>query len=328
MALIESPSSHPLSSTLVSAARKEGVYVPKHLSMTNHTVLKGEGVSAFIDGKMVYAGNRRLFKRLGMFDMLSMSKKRMTDGWSSEGGTVGFLCVEGTGIIGAFCVVDAVREEAKDVVKQLTDGGIEVIMLTGDGDGAAQAVAREIGLPASQVHSQLLPEDKLHFVGGQINPPPKRCGACAAKSLVLMVGDGINDAPALAAADVGVAMGEGASLAMEMSDITLMDSNLSKLVFTMKMGTRVVMTIQENLLLSVVAKLLVVGLTFGGKMTLLAAIAADVGVMLIVTLNGMKLLPSGREPPKLSKRRSTKSTYDEVPKDVDADPHESSIELV
>jgi Cd2+/Zn2+-exporting ATPase len=102
------------------------------------------------------------------------------------------------------------------------------------------------------------------------------------------------DAPALAVADVGVAMGAGAALAMEMSDVTLMDSNLSKLLFSIKMGTKVIMTVQENIFFSVFVKMLVIALTFAGKMTLLAAIAADVGVMLLVSLNGMKLLPGGQ----------------------------------
>ena len=313
LALIESSSSHPLSATLVMAAKAEGVPMPREKLMVDHTVIKGEGVQASIDGKFVYAGNRRLFERLGLYDSLQ-SYKALTEGWSRNGGTVGFLGVEGFGIVGAFSVSDAVRPEAKDVIRQLTDEGIEVIMLTGDSEGAAKAVARQVGLPDSAVHSQLLPEDKLHYVGSLIEPPVKRCSPCAKKRLVLMCGDGINDAPALAVADVGVAMGEGAAVAMEMSDITLMDSNLSKLLYTIKMGSRVVATIQENIMLSLVAKLLVVGLTFAGKMTLLSAIASDVGVMLIVTLNGMKLLPSrGREK---TRRIDMKQRYNEVVPDV------------
>jgi len=88
-------------------------------------------------------------------------------------------------------------------------------------------------------------------------------------------------------------MGEGAALAMEMSDVTLMDSNLSKLLFSIHMGTKVIVTVQENIAFSVAVKLIVIALTFAGKMTLLAAIAADVGVMLLVSINGMKLLPGG-----------------------------------
>jgi Cd2+/Zn2+-exporting ATPase len=103
-------------------------------------------------------------------------------------------------------------------------------------------------------------------------------------------------------------MGEGAALAMELSDVTLMDSNLSKLTFSIKMGRKVITTVQENIAVSVAAKLLVIFLTFAGKMTLLGAIASDVGVMLLVSINGMKLLPRG---PRLlcGKRRN----YDKLP---------------
>jgi Cd2+/Zn2+-exporting ATPase len=137
-----------------------------------------------------------------------------------------------------------------------------------------------------------LPEDKLHFVGSLKRPQPKNFAVCREKRYVLFCGDGVNDAPALAVADVGVSMGEGAAMAMEMSDITLMDSKLTKLSYVIKMGRRVLRTVQENIWISLVAKTAVVGLTFAGKMTLLIAIAADVGIMLVVTLNGMKLLPS------------------------------------
>ena len=101
------------------------------------------------------------------------------------------------------------------------------------------------------------------------------------------------DAPALSVADIGVAMGEGAALAMEISDVTLMDSNLEKLLFSIKIGTKVIMTVQENIAFSIAAKLVVIALTLAGKMTLLGAIASDVGVMLLVSINGMKLLPGG-----------------------------------
>ena len=108
----------------------------------------------------------------------------------------------------------------------------------------------------------------------------------------------MNDAPALAVADIGASMGEGAAMAMEMSDVTLMDSNLTKLSYAIKMGRRVLRTVKENIFISLAAKLVVVGLTFLGRMTLLLAIAADVGIMLVVTVNGMKLLPSKTFDPK------------------------------
>jgi Cd2+/Zn2+-exporting ATPase len=322
---MEAPSSHPLSATLVTAARQEGVSIPKDAEVRYHTVLKGEGVEAIVNEKKVYVGNKRLFDRIGMFNQLSGKYQNHAKEWSHAGGTVGFIGIDGEGIVGAFCVKDAVREEARDVVSSLFQVGIDVLMLTGDGDGAAKAVAEQIGLPVGAVHGQLLPEDKMHFVGSLVAPPATRCAPCRNQSLVLMCGDGVNDAPALAVADVGVSMGEGAALAMEMSDVTLMDSNLHKLLYSIKMGIRVLLTIRENIVMSLLVKLIVVGFTFAGKMTLLLAIVADVGIMLLVTLNGMKLLPGLKEEKEhLRAMRSTKGHhYSEVPA-----PSESALPSV
>jgi Zn2+/Cd2+-exporting ATPase len=318
LALMEAPSSHPLSETLVRAARKEGVSMPKDAHVALHTILKGEGVTAQVNGKQVYVGNKRLFERIQMYDDLPMSDRNMSMQWADNGATVGFIGVEGEGIIGTFSMVDTIREEAFDTIQALRRNNINVVMLTGDGNGAAHAVAKQVGIPPSSVHSQLLPEDKLHFVGSLITPESSGCGPWKSKSKVLFIGDGINDTPALAVADVGVSMGDGAAaLAMEVSDVTLMDSNLSKLLYVITMGSKVVSTIQENIAISLLSKLLVVGLTFAGKMSLFGAIASDVGVMLIVTLNGMKLLPVSSDVELKEKRRMhmprlTARGYDKV----------------
>lgn len=289
---MEAPSSHPLSACLVLAAKDEGVMVPPNISLTEHTILKGEGVTAYVDGRRIYVGNERLFKRLGMYD-ISEEHKDSSREWASEGATVGYLGIEGSGIISMFSVKDTIREEAQEVVASLRQSGVEVIMLTGDGDGAAQAVGSLIGLDKSSIRSQLLPEDKLHYVSGLKETSAGRHPSLSGKkTMVLMVGDGVNDAPALSISDVGVAMGEGASLAMEMSDVTLMDSNLSKLLFSMNMGAKVIRTVRENIAFSVLVNAIAIMLTFMERMTLLWAIVSDVGVMLIVTLNGMKLLSS------------------------------------
>eukprot|EP00956_Cyclotella_meneghiniana_P026810 scaffold58905_cov66-Cyclotella_meneghiniana.AAC.1 len=173
----------------------------------------------------------------------------------------------------------------------MLNNDVKVVMLTGDGDGAAGVIGEKIGLPSSSIHSQLLPEDKLHYVSSLKDVSLKSAGLFTSeKRLVMMVGDGVNDAPALATADVGVAMGQGAALALEMSDITLMDSDLNKLLFSMRMGSKVITTVKENIVLILITNATAVGLIFAGKMTLLLAIACDIGAMLLVTLNGMKLL--------------------------------------
>lgn len=291
LALMQSRSSHPLSASLVEAAKKEGIQIPRHVHLTNHNILKGEGITALADERQVFVGNDRLFARLGMMEQLSSNHRQLFKDWSKTGGTVGFIGTEEDGIIGMFCVTDVIRDEAKAVIQGLKEARIDSMICTGDSYSAAHAVASEIGIPPGAVHSQLLPEDKLHFVGSLKRPHPKRFAICREKRYVMFCGDGVNDAPALAVADVGVSMGEGAAMAMEMSDVTLMDSNLTKLLYAIKMGRRVLRTVKENIFLSLLAKAVVVAATFAGKMTLLLAIGTDVGIMLIVTLNGMKLLP-------------------------------------
>ena len=304
LASLEASSNHPLAAALLRAAKDEGIHIKNSTEVLNHSILKGEGVTAFIDGRQVYAGNIRLFRRLGMYQRLDEIHRKDAFHWGEEGGTVGFLGIDKIGIVGIFSVADTVRSEAKDVVTALVEDGIEVLMLTGDGDGAARSVAREVGIQESCVQSQFSPDDKLHYVSSLLGfSVRKRRNLCSSQKLILMCGDGVNDAPALAVADIGVAMGEGAALAMEMSDVTLMDSNLKKLLFSINTGVKVLATVQENIAISVIAKVVVIVLTFLGKMTLLGAIVSDVGVMLCVSMNGMKLLPNHNSRRQLCRRK-------------------------
>ena len=181
-----------MSATLVDAAKREGVSIPKDATLADHTILKGEGVTAIVNGKAVYAGNDRLFQRLGMYQNLDQSLRSEAEGWADAGGTVGFLGTKDEGVIGMFCVSDAVRKEAREVVSALiNDLGFEVMMLTGDGEGAARAVGKEVGLEDGVIHAKLLPEDKLHFVGSLKGTGDRRNRVmCGSKELVLMCGDG------------------------------------------------------------------------------------------------------------------------------------------
>jgi Cd2+/Zn2+-exporting ATPase len=300
LSLVEERASHPLAQALVDAARREGVKPPNGLYVKDHMVLAGEGVSGVVDGIQVNVGNRRLFERLGLYADLPASEKNKTQDWEAAGGTVGFMSIGNNGIVCSYCVADAVRPEALDVLKKFGRMGIDVTMLTGDNADAAQAIGRQVGLQGESIKSQLLPEEKLSIVSEMKDQREGDrsvlANLCSARRLVLMCGDGVNDAPALAIADVGVAMGEGAALAMETADVTLLDSRLEKLVYSIEMGRRVIRKIKENVVFSIGVKLVVLGFTLAGKASLWGAIATDVGAMLLVTLNGMLLLPSKSQP--------------------------------
>lgn len=291
LALMESSASHPLADAIVKGAANEEVQIPTNIEAKEHTLLAGEGITALVEDKRVYVGNKKLFQRIGLYESLSNDTAFTVDAWSNEGSTTGFIGIEGEGIIGAFCVADKIRDEAKSVVSDLTKMGIEISMLTGDLYPAALCIGTEIGLEKEHIKSELLPEDKLNEISSKVAEQKAKEKCWKSKRTVLMVGDGVNDAPSLAMSDVSVAMGEGSSLAMDTSDIILMDSNLTKLLYVVRMGRRVIQTIFENIFISLFLKALVVGLLFAGYGSLWAAIVSDVGAMLIVTLNGMKLLP-------------------------------------
>src|SRR3954468_12260277 len=184
------------------------------------------------------------------------------------------------GILGLIAVADEVRASSRAVIEKLQQLGIEeTILLTGDNHVTAKAIGHETGV--NRVESELLPEDKLTF----IKTLKTQYGRVA------MVGDGVNDAPALAAATVGIAMGgAGTDTALETADIALMNDDLKKLPFTIKLSRKTLHIIKQNITLSIVVKLLALLLVIPGWLTLWIAIFADMGVTLLVTLNGLRLL--------------------------------------
>jgi len=291
MHAMEAHASHPLAAAIIAAAKAEKVAIPSEWKIENHQNLEGEGVKATINGSIVHVGNFRLFERLSLIGDLPAEELEVAKTWLGDGSTVGFMSIEGHGIVSSYCVADALRKEAKMVVAEFKKLGIDVNMLTGDNTKAANSIGQRLGFNPGQIKSNLLPHEKLKLVEGMIEMEKKKSG-CRRPGLILMCGDGVNDTPALALADVGVAMGAGAALAMETADVTLLDSNLYKLLKVVKLGRRVNRTIIENVTISFVSKAIVMGFVFAGYSSLWAAVGTDVGTMLIVTFNGMKLLPS------------------------------------
>ena len=250
--------------------------------------------------------------------------------WEREGGTVGWV-VAGGEAVAVWCVADRVREEAPHVVSLLRQMGVGMVMLTGDNAGAGSHVGQTIGLAPHDIFCQLLPHEKVSRVreisgsaaagdraveqgdleegsGGDASETDGCCanvGVCVLlKDKIGMVGDGVNDAPALAGAHVGVAMGAaGSAVAMETADVVLMDSNLRKIPVAIQMGRATLLKIRQNVAIAIITKVVMIGLTVANLSTLWLAIVSDVGAMLLVTMNGMTLLswsprsgPSPEEP--------------------------------
>ena len=293
LTLMEERASHPVANAIMERARNENVVVPPYMVLKKHALLAGEGVRGIIDGKEVYVGNERLFERLGLLDNLPRETRNTADSWKQLGGTIGFMSIEGSGIVCAYCATDALRGESHRVVNNLKSRGVRVTMLTGDNEEAALSVGCQVGLHPVEVQARLLPKEKLDFLNAVMETEEQDStwlGLRRKRNVVLFCGDGVNDAPALAAADVGVAMGAGAALAMETADVTLLDSNLEKLETSIQVGRLVIRIIRENLVFCVVAKFIVLGFAIAGKTHLWSAIATDVGTMVLVTLNAMTLL--------------------------------------
>lgn len=185
---------------------------------------------------------------------------------------------------GAIAVADTVRASSRAAVQQLKAAGIEtIVMLTGDNQGAAQTIGAQVAV--TDVRAELLPADKLTAIRE----------LQASHGVVAMVGDGINDAPALAAANVGIAIGgaTGTTQAMETADVTLMSDDLRQLGFAVNLSRRAMRTIRTNVLLSIGIKLLFLVIVLLGWGTMWMAVLADLGTSLLVTLNGMRLLRFG-----------------------------------
>jgi Cd2+/Zn2+-exporting ATPase len=272
-AALEIHSEHPLAAAILRKARAEQV---APLIARDFRALKGRGAEAFIDDHLFWVGSHRLLhERGGEEDIMHNHAKRMGDAGHSVV-VLGSDCH----ICGIISVADSLRPAAYALVHDLKAAGItHVIMLTGDNHGTAEAVGKAMAI--DEIRAELLPEDKLKA----IEELKQRFGGVA------MVGDGVNDAPALAAATVGISMGSaGTDAAIETSDITLMSDDLSRLPWLVRHSRRALRIIRQNIFFSLGIKGLFMTLALLQMATLWMAIAADMGASLLVIFNALRLL--------------------------------------
>lgn len=266
-ALAESWSSHPISVSLRKAWRKE--LDPSRVTDVEETA--GHGVTARVDGKAVSAGNSRLMEKEGVqWEPCDLP------------GTIVHVTVEGR-YAGHIIISDLPKPEAKTLVEGLKAAGVKnTVMLTGDTEAAAKAVARDLGV--DEYHAQLLPADKVERVETLLTK--KSQGAALA-----FVGDGINDAPVLTRADIGIAMGAlGSDAAIEAADIVLMDDNPAKIATAMRISRKTLRIVKQNIWFALGVKGAVLLLGAFGAATMWEAVFADVGVAFLAILNAMRCL--------------------------------------
>ncbi|MFK2931266.1 heavy metal translocating P-type ATPase [Dyella agri] len=228
-AVLERPSEHPLAHAIVSAADEEGV---ASFTATGFRALAGCGVVADVDGATVALGNAKLLRELGIASHDAADAR--AEALRGQGATVMYLAVDGV-LAALLAVADRIKPEARDTVAALKAAGLRVVMLTGDSATTAQAVAGRLGI--TEVHAEVTPADKAAAVNALRGEGRK----------VAMAGDGVNDAPALAAADVGIAMGNGSDVAMESAQVTLVKGDLGAILRARTLSQATVRNIRQNL---------------------------------------------------------------------------------
>ena len=266
-ALAESASSHPISKSLQRAYGKE----IDRSRVRDIREISGNGIIAFVDGKEIAIGNDKLMKHLGI-SYISCH----------DVGTIIHMAIDGE-YAGHIVISDIIKPHAKDAIRELKKAGVrKTVMLTGDGKKAADHVAEELGL--DEVYSELLPADKVEKV-------EELLGAKQEKAKLAFVGDGINDAPVLGRADIGIAMGAmGSDAAIEAADVVLMDDDPMQISKAIKISRKCLGIVYQNIIFAIGIKLICLALGAIGIANMWLAIFADVGVMIIAVLNAIRAL--------------------------------------
>ncbi|MDD3269939.1 MAG: heavy metal translocating P-type ATPase [Syntrophomonadaceae bacterium] len=269
---IESRSEHPLAAAIVNNSREQGLSLPE---VQNFRAVPGKGAYAEINGQSLYCGNTRFLTEQN----LSIgSQAELISSLESAGNTTILLADENQ-ILGIIALSDRLRENCEESVTQLNKLGIyDTVILSGDNERVARAISAQAGV--DNYRAELLPEDKVKVIKDLL----------AQHGKVAMVGDGVNDAPALAISTVGIAMGvAGSDAALETADIALMADDLSKLAYTIELGRKTIRIIRQNIALSLIIKTAILLLVIPGWLTLWLAVVGDMGTSLLVTFNGMRL---------------------------------------
>jgi len=269
-ASLENQSSHPIAQAIINHANESEIQFDEIQEFKN---IPGKGIVANIDDEQYYAANESLIEG----SVFNISREEINK-YSSEGKTVIFIG-NTEKVIGIITVSDKIRSNVQEVIQDLNNQGVQTVMLTGDNKIAAKSVADEIGI--KYVYSNLLPQDKLNILDTIRN----KFGDVA------MVGDGINDAPALARANIGIAMGAaGSDVAIETADVALMQDDISKLPYLFSLSRKTMGIIKQNITIAIAIKLLCVVLAVIGIITLMMSVGfGDLGLTLLVILNSFRI---------------------------------------
>ncbi|WP_369989144.1 heavy metal translocating P-type ATPase [Pseudomonas xanthosomatis] len=265
-------SDHPVSGAIAQFAKAQNIALS---DVTEFTALAGRGVRGDIDGQTYHLGNHRLVEELGL---CSPELEAQLDLLERQGKTV-VLLLDRSGPLALFAVADTVKDSSRQAIAELHALGIKTVMLTGDNPHTAQAIAAQVGIDRAE--GNLLPADKLASIEA-LYAQGHRVG---------MVGDGINDAPALARAEIGFAMAAaGTDTAIETADVALMDDDLRKIPAFVRLSRQSAAILVQNIVLALGVKAIFLAITFAGMATLWMAVFADMGVSLLVVFNGLRLL--------------------------------------
>nr|WP_244934431.1 heavy metal translocating P-type ATPase [Pseudomonas saudiphocaensis] len=265
-------SDHPVSRALARHAEEQGLVL---LEVDDFTALPGRGSQGRVAGRLLYLGNHRLVEDLGL---CSAPLEERLEALERQGKTAVVLCDEQRALM-LFAVADTVRQSSREALAELQQLGIRTCMLTGDNAHTAAVIAEQVGVAEAQ--GNLLPADKLAWIEARQ----------AQGQMVGMVGDGINDAPALAKAQIGFAMGAaGTDTAIETADVALMDDDLRKIPAFVRLSRQTASILKQNIALALGIKALFLGMALAGEATMWMAVFADMGVSLLVVFNGLRLL--------------------------------------